>query len=80
MSARGRFICSDRAWLAAVCASELGTLLVFSNFSALLPLLKQEWQLSDTQAGAITGFYQVGYIGAVADRRARSVCASSSVM
>lgn len=53
-------------WLAAVCASELGTLLVFSNFSALLPLLKAEWHLSDTQAGAITGFYQVGYIGAVA--------------
>jgi MFS family permease len=53
-------------WLAAVCASELGTLLVFSNFSALLPLLKREWHLSDTQAGAITGFYQVGYIAAVA--------------
>jgi MFS family permease len=53
-------------WLTAVCASELGTLFVFSNFSALLPLLKLEWQLSDTQAGAITGFYQVGYIGAVA--------------
>ncbi|OGL19662.1 MAG: hypothetical protein A3K12_12770 [Candidatus Rokubacteria bacterium RIFCSPLOWO2_12_FULL_71_19] len=53
-------------WLAAVCASELGTLLVFSNFAALLPLLKLEWRLSDTQAGAITGFYQVGYIAAVA--------------
>jgi hypothetical protein len=25
---------SDRAWLASVCASELGTMLVFSNFSA----------------------------------------------
>ncbi|MBI2528028.1 MAG: MFS transporter [Candidatus Rokubacteria bacterium] len=53
-------------WLAAVCASELGTLLVFSNFTALLPLLKLEWRLSDTQAGTITGFYQVGYIAAVA--------------
>jgi MFS family permease len=27
---------SDRAWLASVCASELGTMLVFSNFSAFL--------------------------------------------
>lgn len=57
---------SDRAWLAWVCASELGTLLVFSNFSALLPLLQAAWGLSSTQAGLIVGFYQVGYIGAVA--------------
>jgi len=29
VSARGRFVYSARAWLAAVCASELGRLLVF---------------------------------------------------
>lgn len=57
---------SDRAWLSAVCLSELGTLLVFSNFSALLPILKAEWGLSNTEAGLILAFYQVGYIGAVA--------------
>jgi len=56
---------SDRAWLAAVCASELGTLLVFSNFSALLPLLQKEWGLSNGEAGLIVSFYQFGYIGAV---------------
>jgi MFS family permease len=56
---------SDRAWLAAICASELGTLLVFSNFSALLPLLQQEWGLSNSEAGLIVSFYQFGYIGAV---------------
>ena len=56
---------SERAWLAAVCASELGTLLVFSNFSALLPLLQKEWELSNSQAGLIVSFYQFGYIGAV---------------
>jgi hypothetical protein len=28
---------SDRAWLLAICLSELGTMLVFSSFSALLP-------------------------------------------
>jgi MFS family permease len=64
-SARGRFDFSDRAWLAAVCASELGTLLVFSNFSALLPLLQKEWGLSNSEAGLIVSFYQFGYIGAV---------------
>ena len=30
---------SDRAWLVAICLSELGTMLVFSSFSALLPIL-----------------------------------------
>lgn len=56
---------SDRAWLGAVCASELGTLLVFSNFSALLPLLQKECGLSNSEAGLIVSFYQSGYIGAV---------------
>ena len=65
MSARGRLTYSDRAWLAAVCASELGTLLVFSNFSALLPLLQKDWGLSNSEAGLIVSFYQFGYIGAV---------------
>lgn len=57
---------TDRAWLVAICASELGTLLVFSSFPALQPLFQREWGLSSTQAGMITGVYQVGYIGAVA--------------
>jgi len=56
---------SNRAWLAAICASELGTLLVFSNFSALLPILQEDWRLSNSEAGLIVSFYQFGYIGAV---------------
>src|SRR6266852_5745994 len=44
---------------------ELRALLVFSNFSALLPLLQKEWELSNSQAGLIVSFYQFGYIGAV---------------
>lgn len=65
MSARGRLTSNDRVWLAAVCASELGTLLVFSNFSALLPILQKDWGLSNSEAGLIVSFYQFGYIGAV---------------
>jgi MFS family permease len=57
---------SDRAWLLAVCLSELGTMLVFSSFSALLPILSVEWGLTNTEAGLILAFYQVGYIGVVA--------------
>jgi MFS family permease len=63
--ARGRLTSNDRAWLAAICASELGTLLVFSNFSALLPILQKDWGLSNSEAGLIVSFYQFGYIGAV---------------
>ena len=57
---------SDRAWLLGICLSELGTMLVFSSFSALLPILKVEWGLTNTEAGLILAFYQVGYIGVVA--------------
>jgi MFS family permease len=57
---------TDRAWLLAICLSELGTMLVFSSFSALLPILTVEWGLTNTEAGLILAFYQVGYIGVVA--------------
>lgn len=53
-------------WLFALCLAELGTMLVFSNFAAVLPLLQREWQLSNTEAGLIFTAYQVGYILAVA--------------
>jgi MFS family permease len=65
VSARGRFVYNDRAWLAALCASELGTLLVFSNFSALVRILQKDWGLSNSEAELIVSFYQFGHIGAV---------------
>ncbi|MBI4591685.1 MAG: MFS transporter [Candidatus Rokubacteria bacterium] len=57
----GRF-----GWLTILCLAELGTMLVFSNFAAVLPLLQTEWLLSNTEAGLIFSAYQVGYILAVA--------------
>lgn len=60
---RGR---ADLRWLAALCLAELGTMLVWSNFAAVLPLLQNEWRLSNTEAGLIFAAYQVGYILAVA--------------
>lgn len=53
-------------WLSALCVAELGTMLVFSNFAAVLPLLQKEWHLSNTEAGLVFTAYQVGYILAVA--------------
>ncbi len=60
---RGR---ADLRWLSALCLAELGTMLVWSNFAAVLPLLQKEWRLSNTEAGLIFTAYQVGYILAVA--------------
>lgn len=61
---RGRL--PDGLWLTALCLAELGTMLVFSNFNAVLPILQPEWGLSNTEAGLIVAAYQVGYILAVA--------------
>lgn len=57
---------ADLRWLGALCLAELGTMLVWSNFAAVLPLLQTEWHLSNTEAGLIFAAYQVGYILAVA--------------
>ena len=57
---------ADLRWLGALCLAELGTMLVWSNFAAVLPLLQTEWRLSNTEAGVIFAAYQVGYILAVA--------------
>lgn len=37
-------------------------MLVFINYSAVLPLLKVEWQMNNTMAGSIFSVYQLGYI------------------
>jgi len=37
-------------------------MLVFINYSAVLPALKQEWGMNNTRAGMIFSVYQLGYI------------------
>ncbi len=37
-------------------------MLVFSNYSALLPVLQKEWGLTNGQAGWVYSSYQIGYI------------------
>jgi len=49
-------------WLIWISLSEIGTMLVFSNYSALLPILQKEWSLTNSQAGWIYSSYQIGYI------------------
>ncbi len=53
---------SNSRWLLLLCLAQLFIMLVFINYSAVLPLLKQEWGMSNTQAGTIFSVYQLGYI------------------
>lgn len=50
------------AWLLLLCVSQIFIMLVFINYSAILPLLKAEWGMNNTQAGIIFSVYQLGYI------------------
>ncbi len=52
----------DKIWLYLLCLAEIGTMLVLLNYSAVLPIIKQEWGLTNTEAGLIYSAYQVGYI------------------
>jgi len=49
-------------WLLRLCAAQLFIMLVFINYSAVLPLLKDEWGMNNTMAGSIFSVYQLGYI------------------
>lgn len=49
-------------WLMLLCLAQCFIMLVFINYSAVLPLLKQEWGMNNTMAGSIFSVYQLGYI------------------
>ena len=49
-------------WLLLLCAAQIFIMLVFINYSAVLPLLKSEWGMNNTMAGSIFSVYQLGYI------------------
>jgi MFS family permease len=52
----------DTRWLLLVCLCQLFIMLVFINYSAVLPILRQEWGMSNTRAGMIFSVYQLGNI------------------
>jgi len=50
------------AWLLTLCLAQVFIMLVFMNYSAVLPQLKEEWGMTNTMAGTIFSVYQLGYI------------------
>ena len=48
-----------------MCLAEVLGMLSFSTFQALIPTFQMKWNLSNTDAGWISGIYFAGYVGAV---------------
>ncbi len=48
-----------------LCLAQVVGMAGFANFPALLPTFLDEWRLSNTEAGWISGIYYLGYVGLV---------------
>jgi MFS family permease len=55
----------DALWLGAVCVCEMATMLVFLNYTAVMPILQAEWRMGHAEAGLIFSAYQACYLVAV---------------
>jgi MFS family permease len=53
---------ANTRWLLLLCLTQLFIMMVFLNYSAVLPALKIEWGMNNTRAGSIFSVYQFGYI------------------
>ncbi len=68
MSAAGEarpLLRSPGALVALLCVTSVLGMLGFSSFSALLPEFQRDWNLSNTEAGWISGIFYGGYVAAV---------------
>ncbi|MGH6610266.1 MAG: MFS transporter [Burkholderiaceae bacterium] len=53
---------SDKKWLILLCISRIGFSLIFTVYSALLPVLLGAWQMSAAEAGLVQSGWHVGYL------------------
>ena len=51
--------------VAVLCLAEVLNMLSNATFPALIPLFREEWGLSNTGAGWVSGVYYAGYVAAV---------------
>jgi MFS family permease len=65
---------NDARWLALLCTSRAAFALIFTAYSALLPLLLDAWEMTSARAGLVQSAWHVGYLlslfgaGLLADR------------
>ena len=53
---------SDTRWLVLLCTSRIGFSLIFTVYSALLPVLMGAWQMSAADAGLVQSGWHAGYL------------------
>ncbi|HUN68562.1 MAG TPA: MFS transporter [Burkholderiales bacterium] len=60
-----RFTPGSTAWLAALCSSRVLSAAWFVAYSAVLPLVREDWGLSARDAGMIQGAFHLGYLASL---------------
>ncbi len=61
-SETGRDAMSNTRWLVLLCVSRVGFSLIFTVYSALLPVLMGAWQMNAADAGLVQSGWHVGYL------------------
>ncbi|MFY9315264.1 MAG: MFS transporter [Burkholderiales bacterium] len=60
-----KFLPGSAAWLAVLCASRVLSAAWFVAYSAVLPLVREDWGLSARDAGMIQGAFHLGYLASL---------------
>jgi MFS family permease len=66
---------TDARWLALLCLSRMSFSLIFTVYSGILPLVREAWGMSSTQAGLIQSAWHLGFLvslfaaGMISDRK-----------
>lgn len=53
---------NDNRWLLLLCSSRMGFALIGTSYSALIPLLRRDWNMTASQAGLVQSAWHGGYI------------------
>lgn len=53
---------NDTSWLLWLCASRMGFATIFTTYSAALPLLRTDWNMTASQAGMVQSAWHLGFL------------------
>jgi MFS family permease len=63
---------SPNAFLLGICSTRIFLYLSLQNYTALIPILQKEWQMSNAAAGSVISAYQTGFLISVVSLAALS--------
>ena len=61
-SSAGQTALSPPIFLLGICSTRIFLYLCLQNYTALIPVLQKEWQMSNAAAGSVVSAYQTGYL------------------